>query len=306
MARDEPLGVALAEPAAPDWARRCREQVADTLLAGDGRLYPCYFGVEGERRGWNAYTWVDRDRIEPDLRRLASTLAESLAESRSRSGERRSLVCLVGPPRERTLEEHRRAFWAVLQALHGLDAVPWPAHLPLDPADPGWRFCFAGEPIFVFGLSPAFRRRRSRAVADCLVLVFQSETVFDGIGGSTPAGRAAKRRIRELLDRYDAIGPHPALGDAERSSDRKWRQYFLPDDQGLPERCPLQTVEGRWSADPPAAWEVLEGAGPLFGRRRWLDAMGGRIADCHRWLVGTRGAEPLAGLSFSEFPPRLA
>jgi len=222
---------------APAWVERCRSQVGATLLAGDGREYPCYFGVEGERRGWNTYTWIER-RADP--RPLAAELAAFLRASRERRGERRSLVCLVGPPEERALDEHRADFWGLLAALHRLDGRGWPEAAPPDPADPRWKFCFAGEPIFVFGMCPAYERRRSRAVADCLTVVFQSETVFHGIGGATPAGRAAKRRIRALLGGYDALPPHPALGDAERPSTDKWRQYFLPDDQSLAERCPFR------------------------------------------------------------------
>src|SRR5207245_574273 len=133
--------------------------------------------------------------------------------------------CLVGPPAMRSLEAHEAEFWRVLETLRDLDPAGWPEAVPADPADPRWKFCFAGEPIFVFGLCPAYRDRRSRGVADCLTVVFQSEMVFTGIGGATPAGRAAKRRIRALLREYDAVGPHPALGDAERSSVHKWRQY---------------------------------------------------------------------------------
>jgi FPC/CPF motif-containing protein YcgG len=185
---------------APAWVERSRARFAATLLAGGGDRYPCYFGVEGERRGWNTYTWTEGAR---DLPRLAGEVAGFLAESRRRPAERRSLVCLVGPPRqrpdERALETDRAEFWHVLEALRRRDPAPWPDAVPADPADPRWKFCFAGEPIFVFGLSPAYRDRRSRAVTDCLAVVFQSELVFAGMGGATPAGRAAKRRVRALL-----------------------------------------------------------------------------------------------------------
>jgi len=52
----------------------------------------------------------------------------------------------------------------------------------------------------------------------------------------------------------------------------------------------------RWSAEAPAEWAALEATAPLFARRRWLEAMGSRIGDRHRWLVASRGDEPLAGL----------
>ncbi|HXM58747.1 MAG TPA: peptidogalycan biosysnthesis protein [Candidatus Dormibacteraeota bacterium] len=55
-------------------------------------------------------------------------------------------------------------------------------------------------------------------------------------------------------------------------------------------------VACRWSTDPPAEWAALEAGTQLFGRRRWLDAMAGRLGDEHRWLVGVRGGEGRAGL----------
>jgi hypothetical protein len=65
--------------------------------------------------------------------------------------------------------------------------------------------------------------------------------VFEGLGGSTIAGQAAKRLIRERLDRYDAVPAHLHLGDPERSSQHKWRQYALPDDAAVsdPDGCPI-------------------------------------------------------------------
>jgi uncharacterized protein (TIGR02246 family) len=52
-----------------------------------------------------------------------------------------------------------------------------------------------------------------------------------GASGSTPAGRAAKKRIRSRLATYDDVPAHPFLGDPAFSSTHKWRQYALPDSQ---------------------------------------------------------------------------
>jgi FPC/CPF motif-containing protein YcgG len=70
--------------------------------------------------------------------------------------------------------------------------------------------------------------------------------VFDGLSGSSPAGKAAKARIRQGLDAYDEVGIHPHLGDPNASSTHKWRQYVLPDDDHIvaPGACPFAVPKG--------------------------------------------------------------
>jgi FPC/CPF motif-containing protein YcgG len=198
--------------------------------------------VEGEREGWNRYVTVDLRSLGASLDRLAARLPSFFEESWAEPRARLSLVVLAGPPARPVppLEAYRRRFWEILAELRGRDAEAWPAGVPEDPADERWEFCFGGQPLFVFGLCPAYRRRRSRNVGPCLTLVFQTRAVFRGIGGETAAGRAAKATIRRRALAYDLVGTHEAMGPAEHSSTRKWRQYFLPDDDSDPgPRCPI-------------------------------------------------------------------
>ena len=190
--------------------------------------FPCHFGVDGELRDANRYTWVDEESREA----LPATLERFLEIASRPSRDRMSLVVFVGPPEPGLpLGEHRRRFWELLAFLHERDPQPWPELVPRDPADPRWEFSFAGQPLFVFGSCPAYRRRRSRNLGPALVLIFQSKVVFAGIGGETRAGRAAKRKIRQRLLAYDTVPPYAELGSADHSSVFKWRQYFPPDDE---------------------------------------------------------------------------
>jgi len=233
-----------------------------SIVLDEQRLYPCYFGVDGERDAQNWYTYVETGVGEgradseqttptPNLRsqlpvlggsidRLAETLVQFLGLSAQLPG-RLSLLAFFGPPHANgTLEEYAGQFWQTLALLRQRDRRPWPAAVPTDPNDPKWEFCFAGEPLFLFGNCPAYRARRSRNLGDCLVVVFQSKRVFHGIGGETPAGRAAKNRIRQRLRAYDDIPPHAILGPSDHSSIDKWKQYFLPDDdRPIGDVCPL-------------------------------------------------------------------
>ncbi len=231
----------VAPPEPVSWFPDVYRRFADRLLSRD-EDYPCHFGVQGQQRGNNWFTVVDerapeRYGIEP----LAGVLRAF--QRRARVGPtRQSLVIFVGPPEPgATLTAHHERFWRLLADLSALDRAAWPASVPGHPADPRWQWCFNGEPLFVFACSPAYRRRRSRDVGPCLTLVLQTARVFQGLGGSTTAGQAAKRLVRERLDRYDTVPVHPHLGDPVRSSEHKWRQYALPDDDAVsdPDGCPI-------------------------------------------------------------------
>jgi hypothetical protein len=228
-------------PAEPPWLATAYREFTRRLLA-DGGGYPCHFGVQGQRGGGNWFTAVDEHAPgEHDLDGLADVVREF--RHRAWTGPRRqSLVVFVGPPDPAAaLDRERERFWAVLSGLSQRDTRPWPADQSTDTADPHWQWCFDGEPWFVFAASPAYRRRRSRNLGPCLVAVLQVRRVFDGLSGSSLAGRAAKARIRHELSVYDEVGPHPHLGDQEASSSYKWRQYVLPDDdeEFAPQGCPF-------------------------------------------------------------------
>lgn len=213
-----------------DWVPSAYSTFENRLLDLDPD-YPCHFGVHGHREGHNSFTALDRRVDAFGVEPLARTIARY--RQRAWSGpKRQSLIVFVGPPDERPrLDEHREAFWAILRELELHDSLPWPEGAPRDPADPAWQWCFDGEPWFVFATSPVYRRRRSRNLGPCLTLVFQVRRVFEGLGGSSAGGMAAKAQVRARLGRYDTVPPHPHLGEPDRSSVHKWRQYFLPDDQ---------------------------------------------------------------------------
>lgn len=203
--------------------------------------YPCHFGVQGQLSGHTWFTALDEGHPGWTVRDLADTL-RAYRERAWRGPKRQSLVVFVGPPDPAPdLDRDTGRFWSLLTQLSTLDDKPWPAGHPQDTRDPGWQWCFAGEPWFVFGCSPAYRARRSRDVGPCLTLVFQVRRVFEGLSGSSPAGKAAKRTVRERLLAYDAVGVHPHLGDPMHSSVHKWRQYMLPDDERIlgEAQCPF-------------------------------------------------------------------
>ncbi|MFF2080303.1 YqcI/YcgG family protein [Kitasatospora sp. NPDC058162] len=225
---------------AVDWLPEVWDILVGKLLdpADD---YPCHFGTQGEQRGHNSYTVVDpRHPGEYGVDQLGRTLLEF--RERAWSGvKRQTLIAFIGPPEpEADLAAHGARLWDLLNELSALDRAPWPADVPKDTSDPRWQWCFGGEPWFIFAGSPGYRQRRSRNFGPCLTVIFQTRRVFEGLGGSTVAGKAGKKRIRERLLDYDEVPPHPYLGDPLLSSAHKWRQYVLPDDQSVDSSpCPF-------------------------------------------------------------------
>ena len=223
-----------AETGLPDWLIREYNTVHTKVMNPE---FPCYFGTNAERGGKLRYTYIERDSID----HLPSTLGEFLRLSRSHPRTRHALVLFAEPePSEKSLDFYRDRFWALLQWLHGHDSEPWPDDVPKDPRHPGWEYCFAGEPMFVFSSTPAYQQRASRNLGKSLVLLFQPRRVFRGIEGGTPGGTASRAKIRAQMLKYDGMPHHPDMGAYGDPSSFEWKQFFLPDDNALVSgRCPF-------------------------------------------------------------------
>ncbi|MFD0884972.1 YqcI/YcgG family protein [Streptosporangium algeriense] len=227
----------------PEWVLQERRRIRDALLSTHPFPYPCHFGAIGEAAGNNYYTFLDLRRdFAGEAAATARDLAHFIEIQRGSPDERLSLLVMVGPPSgERDFAGYRDLFWKVLSGLHSADRGPRPPDMPDDPDDPKWDFNFGGEPLFSFGMCPAYGPRRSRALGQCLLIAMQSRSVFRNIGGSTAAGRAAKRRIRRSLSRYEDVPLLSDAGDGLGSTAEKWKQYF-PEIDGRPLTggCPIR------------------------------------------------------------------
>lgn len=238
-----------------DWLRPAYEAFTATLL-DEEQQFPCIFGVSAQSHGHNSFTALDT--------RLPGTygleaLAGSLLAFRERAWQgprRQSLITFIGPP-EKTpdLDHDSERFWRLLADLNALDGVAWPDESPRDPKDPKWEWCFGGEPWFTFMCSPAYVARRSRNIAPCLTVLFQTRRIFAGLSGNTLPGQIAKKTVRDRLVAYDGQPPHPHLGSAEQQCDYKWRQYVMPDDlEAVPvDSCPFLSVS---SENPASSFTV--------------------------------------------------
>lgn len=228
-------------PSMPEWFGQQREAIGKQLLAPPG--YPCHFATVGELSGGNYYSYLDLDADEAaELDEIARVLSAFLIEQRARAGDRLTLLVLVGPPDPAlSFQAYRSRFWSILEGIRQRDRERPPAGMPADVNDPRWELHFDGEALFSFGACPAYGPRRSRVLAQCLVVALQSRSIFRDLRGDTAAGQAAKRRIRRSLVSYDETPLIADAGDGLGSTQHKWRQYF-PDVDGRPASgsCPIR------------------------------------------------------------------
>jgi FPC/CPF motif-containing protein YcgG len=223
--------------AVPTWAQEAYAEFR-AMMQDENPVFPCHFGVIAENQGHLRYSYLESTEIAAATP-LAEALSEYLATEHTIPG-RSALIAFADPEGCIEIADYEAAFWRVLQSIHDVDPVPWPAGLPTEPDDPGWEFCFAGQPIFITGHAPPFLHRRSRSSRRGLMLVIQSRSNLEGIVGTGASAEIVRRRIRTAVREYDGIDASPDLGIYGKSEVREWKQYWLEDTNETHERrCPL-------------------------------------------------------------------
>ena len=219
----------------PAWLPACYEVFHERLVDS---AYPCYLGSIAEKQGNIRYTFIQ----DEDREHLPETLETFVDFVLSDLKQQRVLALFYKPEIEIKGHEYYEAkFWELLQFLHHHDPQPWPAGHPVDTADPYWEFAFCGIAMFVFGVAPTYKFRKSRNLGDGMMIFFQPRNVFDGIEGDTAAGARARKVIRDRLLVWDEVAPHPHLGNYGHASSLEWKQYFLPDDNSpITSECPFK------------------------------------------------------------------
>ncbi|MFD0635619.1 YqcI/YcgG family protein [Catenulispora yoronensis] len=229
-------------PEVPQDAPQWLVQALEVFRADVGHAeYPCHFGRNALHLGELFGTWIGEDGEDGDLATLRDDLAAFLDATRPFAHRRMALSAFFAPEPGADHTAHGRRFWTVLRRLCDADDRPWPDEIPTAPEHNRWEFSFHGVPMFVFAAAPTHIARRSRNLGPGLVMLFQPRNVFAGIEGGSPAGVVARRRIRERLAAWDAVEPHPLMGDYGDPSNFEWKQYYITDadDGAMYEACPF-------------------------------------------------------------------
>lgn len=219
----------------PAWAEESyqalRREVTDDA-------YPCFFGVQAEKRGEMFYGFVTKRATDA----LSDTMARFTELARTPAYEKHNMAVFFEPDDPPLSHpEYHDLFWRTLQSLHDADTHPH-ADSQVDPADPAWEFCYQGIEMFVVCACPSFGRRHSRNLGPGMVLLFQPRSVFIDKITNKVIGRRAREQVRRRLLAWDDVQAHPDLGFYGDPGNLEWKQYFLPDDnQPIAGACPFSS-----------------------------------------------------------------
>ncbi|SFB02834.1 MULTISPECIES: YqcI/YcgG family protein [unclassified Bacillus (in: firmicutes)] len=231
------------KPVLPAWQSRAYDHFTE-MLSNKEIQYPCIPAQLSFSSDQLRFGFVGDPTQRQSSKELAGLLKKYGAISRE-TGKFASFVVFFDTSEkikeDFNVENYRQLFWSILNILSEEDSVQWPEHISQNPSDPRWEFCFDGEPYFCFCATPAHHLRKSRHFP-CFLITFQPRWVFEEINDGTPLGRNLKKAIRSRLEAYDETGIHPSLKWYGQSDNLEWKQYFLPDDNSIPSKCPFSQM----------------------------------------------------------------
>lgn len=213
---------------AESWERQAFNAF-EAVVSDRQRPFPCTLGVAGLAANQLRFHFIAHDPASPLAARDVAAALQSYVPCARTFGKNTSLVVVFNQSQDLGLPAYEALFWSLLNAVHQLDARPWPRDIPRDTEHERWEFSFAGEPLFVVCNTPSHTLRASRHAGNFMI-TFQPRWVFDGvIGPYAPHSDRIKGEIRRRLAAFDAVSPSPDLGAFGEAGNREWAQYFLGD-----------------------------------------------------------------------------
>ncbi len=205
------------------------------------RPFPCIPATIGYHQNHFCYGFVSclHNPVAPrELARLLkdySTIFKYI-------GDYTSLIIFYEPSSENgvnaSVEQYEQMFWEQLNQLTRLDEREWPSHIPIDPKQPMWEFCFDGEQYFMYCATPSHINRLSRHFP-YFMLAITPRKVLEKFRSAPLHAEKVKTKIRERLAGYDSIPVHPDLNAYGQNDNYEWKQYFLRDDETTAKKCPF-------------------------------------------------------------------
>ncbi|CEG27051.1 YqcI/YcgG family protein [Bacillus sp. B-jedd] len=219
------------------WKKDAYEKF-DRKMTDVEKPFPCIPATLGHRFNHFRYGFLPAPTDSGSSRELALAL-EEFSTIYQTTGLYASLVLFYEKSvDELTVEDYEQVFWEQLGRVCHFDKIEWPAHIPLDPEDSLWEFCFHGEQYFVYCATPAHRNRQSRYFP-YLMLAITPRSVLVELNKSPERAAKLKTQIRKRLENYDSVPPHPDLNAYGQEDNFEWKQYYLRDDESTAGKCPF-------------------------------------------------------------------
>ncbi|MCM3440209.1 YqcI/YcgG family protein [Metabacillus halosaccharovorans] len=227
----------------PFWKRDALEKF-EMKMMDKHKPFPCIPATQGFSLNHLQYAFVGDPREDSSSHELAELLSSYTLNSKE-LGRYTSLIVFFNTPPELSdtynVEKFEQLFWKQLNKLTELDSVEWPNHIPSDPTQPAWEFCFHGEQYFMYCATPAHKNRSSRSFP-YFMLAITPRWVLELFNSSPSYSKKIKENIRKRLSKYDSISVHPDLNTYGNSDNFEWKQYFLHDDDSTLTKCPFHKL----------------------------------------------------------------
>lgn len=213
----------------------------DVALRLEDKDFPCLFA----RHAWKSQTLLfGFVSVHNASANLVAIMQSFVQRTRRLPEEERlysPLLLIFEQPGLDSLKEAQRFGWQQLQILHDSDPHDWPAHIPLNPQDSAWTFCFGGIEFFFNISCPGHSQIRSRNLGKRVVFVVNPRAHFDILASQhDPKGSKVREKIRNRVCDYNNGYLPSELGFYGNESSLEWKQYQLNEPGALnPERCPL-------------------------------------------------------------------
>lgn len=203
--------------------------------------FPCIPATTGYTLNQFCYGFVSNPKNPRASKELAQLLKEYSNIYKS-IGSYTSLIIFFEAIQDNevqtSVEQYELLFWEQLNHLSNLDEMEWPSHIPTDPIQSMWEFCFHGDQYFMYCATPAHLNRNSRYFP-YFMLAITPRWVLEKFASSPIYTEKIKTKIRDRLTNYDSISIHPDLNTYGQKDNYEWKQYFLRDDETTLSKCPF-------------------------------------------------------------------
>jgi uncharacterized protein len=225
------------------WERLALENF-ETKMKDKEHPFPCIPATQGYTLNHLRYGFLGDPRKDSSILELAQLLSAYTIHSKE-YGHYTSLIVFFETPDDvkttYSVEQFELTFWKHLSGLTEVDQVDWPSHIPTDPHNPLWEFCYHGEQYFMYCATPSHQNRNSRHF-DVYMLAITPRWVLTEFGKSEDYAKKIRKQVRKRLELYDSIGIHPDLNTYGNEDNFEWKQYFLHDDETALSKCPFHRM----------------------------------------------------------------
>lgn len=226
---------------AEDWRIKVVKEFEEIVSRKD---FPCVFGRKANTEHSCLFLFVDSfiacDIVDPLVKGFIA-YTQLIQNTPVHARLFQPLIVFFSHEQTLALREQHQYAWSALKHLHVHDPAPWPDHIPQDPHQSGWSFCFNGVELFINISAPGHHKMRSRNLGSLLTFVVNPRENFDVVASQTSkSGVKIRENIRQRVAHYNDGFTPTTLGFFHDMDNVEWKQYQLHEPGALEiSTCPF-------------------------------------------------------------------